>query len=694
MYHRAPGMKAGQRTRELIESFFRATMVGIVGGLGCLLFRYSMDVVQMWVGFGDNVVQGAREMGRDRWWLLLAVPAGGMFVAAMIAQHVVPLFGGGAGFADVMEAVSVRRGAVSLRSAIARSLGSLSAIACGGSVGREGPIIGLSAAAASALSRVFRVPPKDRALLLGCGVAAGFASAYNAPIAGSIFALEVVLGNFAMELFAPVVVASVASTLVTRWIAGDVPVYALPPDFRFTIRSPYEVFPYLALGVISGFVAVGFQFAVRQAEQRLASLPVPRWVVMTLAGVTVGALALVFPEICGNGYAAVSEILSGTNPHFADGGPGVVLALLLALALMKTTATALTVGAGASGGVFTPSLFVGAALGAAMGVAVDLFAPHPNGSLAGYALVGMGCLVAGTTRAPIMALMVVFEMTLSYDIVLPLMLGCITSSLVARTLYRPSVYEEGLLARGRTTPTGIEESVLATTRVEDVMRTNPTWVARTATYAEVIPLVTASRASAVYVCGESMTYLGVIRIHDVIQLASLGDLGPGIIALDLASDIEPVTVERPLSDVFDALEAQEMDELPVVDPATKRLIGTVARRDVMAAIHVEVLQRHNLRAKFVRQDDKGRHTDYVALPQGVEIARVPSRPEHAGHTLGEAAVRPTWKLTVLFVLRTDESGAEMRILPEASMVIKPGDDFIVLGEADDVRRWRSETVPG
>jgi CBS domain-containing protein len=289
-----------------------------------------------------------------------------------------------------------------------------------------------------------------------------------------------------------------------------------------------------------------------------------------------------------------------------------------------------------------------------------------------------------------MAVMVLFEMTRGYDIVLPLMLGCITSSLIARTIYPHSVYEEGLAARGRTGPQGIEETVLTTTRVEDVMRTNPTWVSRSATYGEVIPLLTASRATTVYVCGDGHRYLGAIRVHDVIELVQMGDVGPGIIALDLALPVEPVTVDQTLSAVFDKLESEDADELPVVDPATKKLLGSVARRDVMAALHVEVLQKQNLRAKFVRRDEEGKHTDYVALPRGVQIARVPAQASHVGRTLGEAAIRATWKLTVLFVVRSDGEGGEMRILPEASMTIQAGDEFIVIGENADLERWRTE----
>lgn len=681
-------MKTGLRTRELLEGYVRAALVGVAGGLACLVFKHFAERAQVLAGFGSNVVSGARSLAATDPAHLVLVIAGGMVAAALVTKYLVPKTGG-SGFADIMEAVSVKRGAISLSSAAARSVSSLAVVATGGSVGREGPIISLAAGAASWLTGVFRIPPRERAMLLGCGVAAGFASAYNAPIAGAIFALEVVIGNFAMELFAPVVVASVFSTIVTRWIAGEDPVYKIP-EHAFRLGSLAEIVPYMLLGVASGFAAAGFQAAVRRAESLFSRVKLPRWAIMGGAGVVVGAIALAFPEICGNGYNAVEEIISGTSPRFAGTAWWEIAIVLCALAAVKTVGTALCVGAGASGGVFTPSLFVGAALGAAVGIVSGEFAPHSVGPYGGYALVGMGCLVAGTTRAPIMAVMVLVEMTRGYDIVLPLMLGCITSSLVARAVYAPSVYDEGLAARGRSAPQGIEETVLATTRVGDVMRTNPNWVARSTTYGEIIPLLTASRATTTYVCDDDRRYLGAIRVHDVIELAQMGDLGPGIIALDLATPAPSVTTEATLSAVFDAMEEHEADELAVVD-AEKRLLGSVARRDVMSALHVEVLRKQNLRAKFVRRDDDGRHTDYVALPRGVELARVPLHADHAGRTLGDAAIRAKWRLTVLFIVRNDESGRELRVLPEAAMTLLPGDELIVLGEREDLARWRAET---
>jgi CIC family chloride channel protein len=679
-------MKATHRSQELFVGFSRAAIVGAAGGCVALAFNAAMSAC---FGSQSHALSTVRDLV---WWQRLLLPAGGMLFAAFALRYLTGA-AKGAGFADVMEGVSAKRGAIALWPTLGRALAAFAVVVTGNSVGREGLIIVVSAAAASTLTRAMRVPVRERGLMLGCGVAAGFAAAYNAPIAGAIFALEIVLGNFAMELFAPVVVASVTSVLVTRFVGGlKDPIYKVPHDFSFSLG---EVFFYLVLGVIAGFVAVGFQSMLKTTSHFVRAIHAPRAVKMAFGGLAVGAISISCPEIWGNGYQAVSELLNQSGARLESAVWPQLAVLMLVFMVVKAIATSITVGSGGSGGVFTPSLFVGAALGGAFGAAVHELFPSWTGDYSGYALVGMGCLVAGTTRAPIMAVLVMFEMTLHYDIVPPLMLGCITASLVARALYPNSLYTEELVERGSTTPQGLEETVLVTTRVEDVMRTQPAWVAQKTTYAEIVPLVTASRATAMNVCGDDMRFLGVVRVHEIINLLAMGDIGPGIVAADLMSHVEPVTRDEPLSSVFEAFDLNELDEMPVVDAAaTNRLVGTVTRRDVMAALHMEVLKRQNLRAKFVRREDEQAQTDYVELPKGVELARVPSNPSHVGKSLGETSIRSASKLTVLSVVRLDEAGREIRILPDVDMKLAAGDQLIVIGGAEDIKRWRAEVAAG
>jgi len=683
-------MSSTNRTRTVVIGYGRAAVIGLCGGIASLGFRSLTSLLQDRVIPGAHILEGARQL---EWWQLLALPVGGAILSALVIRFLVR-GGEGTGLTDVMEAVSVKRGAsISLRSALSRSLASLCIIASGGSVGREGPIITISSAASSLLARVLRASVRDRGLLLGCGVAAGFAAAYNAPIAGAIFAMEVVLGNFAMQVFGPVVVASVTSMLFTHYVKRGAPIYTFAHG-KFELVSLLECGPYLLLGLLAGFAAVLFQYMLRNSGRWFAAIPGPRVGRMVLGGLAIGGVAIAFPEVWGNGYESVNEILHDPRPIGERLGKlsGLHLAgVMLALVLVKMIGTTITVGSGGAGGVFTPTLFVGAALGGAFGELVNTFAPHQTGPVWGYAIVGMGCLVAGTTRAPVMAIVVMFEMTQDYDIVLPLMLGCIASSVVASRLYPHSIYEEKLAERGTLPPQGLEEAMLVTTLVADVMREAPDSVPPSMTYGEIVPLMTSRRASVLYVSDSEHSLLGVIRLHDLIELASMGDMGPGIIAADLMGPVEPVTRDRALAEVFEMFEHTALGELPVVnDPEEELLVGCVTRRDVMAAMHMEILKKKNLRAKFVHPEDEASRTDYVELPRGAELARVALHPMLWGKSMNEAQVRTRYGLTVVNVIRRDAENTEQRVVPGGGFVLEEGDELIVIGDEADLGRWRAE----
>ncbi len=687
-------------TGEQLVGFLRAAVIGLCGGLASLGFRSATDWVQKLIGLGGevlegarvNILAGARHVGSETPWLMVLIPAAGGLAAALVHRFCVR-GESGTGLSDVMEAVSLRSGPIRLRTALMRAASSLGIIATGGSVGREGPIITISAAASSTLTRLLRAPARDRGLLLGCGVAAGFAAAYGAPIAGALFAMEVVLGNFAVELFAPVVIASVTSTLFTWHLRGNEPLYQMP---HYQLETLAELVPYLFLGVVAGFVAVGLQRLLSLSERFFQSLPGDRIWKTVVGGALIGGIALAFPEVCGNGYEALSELLNGRGPRFEEAEWGHLVLILVALALVKAFGTAITVGSGGAGGVFTPSLFIGAGLGGAVGVLVNHVAPDISGDYGGYALVGMGCVVAGTTRAPIMAIVVMYELTGDYGIVAPLMLGCVASSVVARAIYEPSIYTEELRARGVTQPVGLEETVLVTTRVGDVMREDPmVWVGRSMTYAEIVPLASAARVSVVYVCDDLRRLRGAIRVQSLIDLASFGDLGPGIVAEDLAAPVEAVLRGDRLSDVFDQFGRSDIDERPVVDDEQSlHLRGVVTRRDVMAALHLEVLKTQNLRAKFVHRDDPDGGADYIELPEGAEVARVRVHPDHVGRTLFECQIRTNHRVTVLNVLRKDVDDHEMRVVPDSEFALRAGDSLIVIGDLEALAKWRRETEGG
>ncbi len=326
-----------------------AAAAGLLGGFGAIVFRFLVAKLTGILMGSEDIVRGAEMLPL---WARVVLPAAGGLVGGLVARF---FFGERAlsGISHMIEVVSLGRRTVRLRPSLARGVSSIAVIASGGSEGREGPIIQIGAACASALARTWKVSPERIRILTACGMAAGVAGAYNTPIAATLFVLEVVVGSFAMTLFGPAVVAAVVSTLVVRSVLGDEPVYKVAP---FRVESVVEFLPFMAIGALGGFASAGFVRAVTLGKRLFAASKLPVWATMTLGGTIVGAIAIGMPEVFGNGFEATDRILHG-NP---------TLLFLLLLCVAKTVATASTIGSGGVGGVFTPSLLVGATIGGAV----------------------------------------------------------------------------------------------------------------------------------------------------------------------------------------------------------------------------------------------------------------------------------------------------------------------------------------
>ena len=409
-----------------------AALAGILGALVTVLFREGIGGLE-WLlgGHGGGLVE--MSIGLPRWQRLL-LPAVGGLVAGLILQEIGARLGG-LRTTDYMEAIAVGDGRIGIRQSLVRAASSLCTVASGGSIGREGAMVQLAAMVASTLGRLARFNQDSLRLLVAAGAAAGLASAYNAPIAAALFVAEIVLGSIAIEHIGPPIVASAIANLTVHDFLGYAPVYVIP-DFR--IVSDWELWLYLLLGLIAGHMAPVFLNLLERAHRLFARLPVPLAVRLGLGGLIVGAISVYEPQVWGNGYGVVNSVLLA---------PWIWQALLTVLVL-KMLATAATHGSGAVGGAFTPTLFVGALLGALFGTLVQMLLPTGTAPPNAYAVVGMGAMLAGTTHAPLMSILMVFEMTMDYRIVLPLMLAVVVAHYTARRYrgVRP-MYAESLLPR-------------------------------------------------------------------------------------------------------------------------------------------------------------------------------------------------------------------------------------------------------
>ena len=417
---------------DLASIIFWAALVGFCAALSSVAFREGLRLLELlFTGQYTSLERAATAMV---WWRRVLLPLCGAVLAGLVLRQAGRVLASPRAV-DYMEAVRVGDGAISVRATLANSLSSLLTISSGGSIGREGPMVQLAAMLGSRIGRFARAPIPRLRLMVACGGAAGIAAAYNAPISGALFVSEIILGGTAMESFGPLVVASVVSSATVHRFLGYSPVYDVP---KVQFGSNWELIFYVVLGVVLGHLAPPFLASLDFAKARFVSLKLPLQWQLGLGGLIVGLISVAVPEVWGNGFGAVGNIL---NAHLIGWW-------LLAVLLAKLLATAATVGSGAVGGVFTPTLFLGCAIGALFGGLVHALLPGVTSVPAAYALVGMGGFLAATTHAPLTSILMLFEMTLDYDMVLPLMLACVTAHYTAKVYRRgESVYYAALKGR-------------------------------------------------------------------------------------------------------------------------------------------------------------------------------------------------------------------------------------------------------
>ena len=484
---------------------------------------------------------------------------------------------------DVQLAVVRRGGDIEGRPALARTAASAITIGAGGSAGNEGPVVVLGAAIGSWLGRTFRFAPSRVVVLVGCATGAAISAAFNAPLAGAFFALEEVVGTLAAGSFAPVVVSSVVAAVVSRSVFGNHPAFAIPRQYGYAHPSEL-ILLYPLLGVVCGLFAAFYvrtYFFMGDLEKRSklppASIP---WIAGGVVGVLVFASGGL---LVGYGHLAMHSDIFGKMAWYG----------LLALAVGKILATTITLNMGGSGGVFTPSLYIGAATGGAFGVALAHLFPamglHPEA----YALVGMGAMVAGATDAPITGILLVFEMTNDYAIVIPLMLTVVICHNVARRLSPDSLYSGWLRRRGESIEQGADRDVLAGLHVSDAYESAPQVIFEGAPVEELLAHLGQTTQLYFPVVDDAHGLVGVITVADLGQIARSGtDLGPLLVAGDIAQATESVSPSDSLLEAIRKMGVRGAESIPVVERRSGRLLGLIDRRHVLNLYERTVSRTH------------------------------------------------------------------------------------------------------
>jgi CIC family chloride channel protein len=548
-----------------------ALVVGAGAGAGAVLFRYLiLWVTELATGHADY--SDAGRVGSSQFphlgiYFLLLVPAiGGLLYGPLIDRFAKEARGHGV--PEVMYAVSARGGRISPKVAIVKSIASAICIGTGGSVGREGPIVQIGSALGSTLGQRLRVSPARMRLLVACGAAGGISATFNAPIAAVFFALELILGDFASESFGMVVLASVTADVIGRAAFGSHPFLTLP---QFHQVAGIEYLFYAVLGLIAAAVGVLFIRVLYGFEDLFDKYwPGPMWLRPATGGVLLGGLLIALPEMYGVGYPILEKGIGGGY----SGG------FLLVLLVGKLVAVSLTIAIGGSGGVFAPSLFIGAMLGSAYGAGLhDLF-PSVSGPAGAYGLIGMGAVFAAASRAPITAVLIIFELTGDYTIVLPLMVAIVLSTIVSRALSKDSIYTMKLSRRGidlTHRPPGALEGIT----VGDAMEAVPVAVHEDATLSELVDRFARDALETLPIIDGSGAYRGIVTANEIEQAADSGldDLTAG----ELARSIATLRTDQSLQEALSVLLAGEQHGVPVVTSEDGGIVGWLTHRDVLKA---------------------------------------------------------------------------------------------------------------
>jgi len=574
-YLRLHWQKALQVRQRLVLSqealhLLMAAVVGLMGGVINVLFYVSIEGAQdLFLRHpGQNIVEVARLL---TWpWRMLTPTLGGLAAGAVL--HWGLRLVGKQGSTNLLEVVVAGDGRLPFRSGIVRAISSLISIGTGASIGREGGITQLSATAASKWGQLADWPPYRLRLLVACGAAAGIAGAYNAPITGAVFAAHIVLGNFSMNLFAPLLCASVVSSMLSRSFFGIHPWYEVPNfDFTSIAQLPW----FVILGFLAGGLGAGFLVLLEESKKVFQRIPL-LYTRMALGGLLVGAIALPFPEVWGNGHEVTTQIIQ--HP--------MALELLLGIFLGKLVATVITVGSGAVGGVITPTLFLGAGLGSLLGMTLQLFGWAPaNLPIGIFALAGMGSVFAATTRSPLLAIVMVLEISQNYSLMPALMLGCAISTLVSRRLHANSIYTEPLKLRGLEMES-FRLGAATEQTIGDLMRAPVTPLRENTALPEIADRFLSSPNNYLPVVDAHSRLLGLVALQDLKEyLGTAGELS-AVIAVDIMRPVPPCLVPgQKLLDALPVLLGSEQRNVPVVNTLEeKRLVGSMLRAEALAAL--------------------------------------------------------------------------------------------------------------
>ena len=547
-----------------------AILVGCLVGVAVALFREFISTVQT-VTFQTDLERLPSVIAELKWWHILSVPTLGGLLVGLLSYYFLP----GRrphNVADVIEANALRGGRMSVKVGLMTALVSGLSIGTGASVGREGPAVHLGASLSSWVGRRLHLSRSLTRTLLGCGVASAVAASFNAPIAGALFANEVVVGHYALKAFAPIVIASVAGTAVSRIWFGDYPAFSFETGM---IASLWELPAFVILGSLSAVLAIIFMRSIDFANKSSRALPIPIWARPAAGGMFIGLIALKFPEVLGVGYATVESALLLEFTMWA----------LIGICVAKVAASAICIGSGFGGGIFSPALVIGAMLGASFGILATSIFPMYASNVSVYTIVGMGAVAAAVLGAPISTTLIIFEMTSNYGLTLAVMVAVVIASEITHHFYGRSFFSVQLLNRGIDVKSGFEAEVMRSIRINRILTDSGIKILPSAGLKEVRRSLQGCPVGELFVVRENGELYGTLTLADLSEWAFDDEFDDVVNAGDVARLRPPfLTLYDNLETAFSKINETGEEHLAVVENKETMLYrGCIHYKDIMSA---------------------------------------------------------------------------------------------------------------
>jgi len=553
-----------------------AALLGFLAGFASTFFRWMIEFFESIFSVKGFSLAGIPPQTYP--FLLPLMPMlGGLFIG-LICKYF-PNAVKENGVHKVMYAVALNDGKVRKRTIASCAVTSSITIGSGGSAGREGPTVQIGAAVGSTIGQLLHLSTERMRVLVGCGAAAGIAASFNAPLAGVLFALEIILGDFAIHTFSPIIIASVIGTVTGRALEGNEVTFNVPVH---ELVHPTEIIFYLALGMLCGIVARIFTFMyfyIQQVfEEKLKTADIYK---PAIGGLIVGMISIFMPQILGNGYDVMEQALTGQ----------MFWGLAFLLVFMKIICTSITLGSGGMGGVFAPSLFIGAMVGTAFGSSVHFIFPTLSASAETYSVVGMGAVAGAVMQAPLTNILMLFELTNDYTLILPIMATCIAASYTYQRFTKHSIYMQNLLNKGINIRHGREASIMNSIKVQDVMSTDITTIAQEMPFRKILETISYSKNFYFPVLDNRGDMTGILSFSDIREVIFEEQLGDLLVAGELANTkVYSLTPQQNLNEAMEIFAQLDVDQLPVVRSEDKlKVIGMLTRGDMMASYNRAIL---------------------------------------------------------------------------------------------------------